>query len=385
MPPPLPQAEGVGNMAGAKPMRLLIRGDVHNPGPEVAPGFPACLGASEISPAPSGDSRVQLARWLSSSDNPLTARVIVNRIWHYLFGKGLVSTPNDFGRHGEPPANPELLDWLATTFTAGRSGPRTGRAKDNYGCGWSIKSMIGLIVTSSVYRQACLFDRKKAAIDPDNRLLWRMNRKRLDAEALRDSILATGGTLNLEIGGPSVRVPLEPEVYDTIFTESEPDNLWPPTPDTRQYTRRSLYLLRKRNVRLPMLTVFDQPDMMSSCAARGQTVHALQALTLINSDFMRAQSLILAKRLLADAPGSERRRIDRLFSLALDRPPTADELRATQKFLADQTAILRGRIAGGEAIPMPEGTANVKDRAAFLAIADLCLATLNLNDFLYLR
>jgi hypothetical protein len=247
--------------------------------------------------------------------------------------------------------------------------------------------MIALIVTSNTYRQACEYDGAKAAVDPENRLLWRMNRKRLDAEELRDSVLAAVGTLNLEIGGPSVRIPLEPEVYDTIFTESEPDNLWPTTADTRQHTRRSLYLFRKRNVRLPMMAVFDQPDMMTSCAARGQTVHALQALTLVNGSFMRTQSFALARRILSDTSDASdaRRRIDRLFTLTLGRPTRSDELKATQKFLTDQRAILRARAAGGEKLALPGDRPKGIDAAQFAALSDLCLAVLNMNEFMYVR
>jgi len=384
-PTPLPTAEGAADvLQPATPTRLLVRGDVHNPGPEVLPGFPVCMPIEPAASESMGENpRLQLAKWLSSPENALTSRVFVNRIWHYLFGRGIVSTPNDFGKHGELPTHPELLDWLATTFTAAHLSSSSGSPSE-YNCGWSIKDAIRLIVSSNTYRQACLFDAVKSKIDPDNRLLWRMNRKRLDAEEMRDSILTAAGTLNLQIGGPSVRIPLEPEVYDTIFTESEPDNLWPTTQDARQHTRRSLYLFRKRNVRLPMLAVFDQPDMMSSCAARGQTVHALQALTLVNSEFMRKQSLVFADRIYADRPAAAADRLDRLFLLAFGRHARYDEMQATKRFLRDQTEILRGRIARHELSP-PKSFPKSADPPSYLAFADLCLATLNMNEFLYIR
>lgn len=406
LPAPLPAAEGVGDsVQPVRAMHLLVRGDVHNPGQEVNPGFPVCLFSSgAINPNPKQPNpRLDLAEWLTSPDNPLTSRVIVNRVWHALFGRGLVSTPNDFGKNGKPPTHPELLDWLATTFMQDSKHPgatvspdtATGLKRDlwksvksvdsSIGCGGSLKALISLVVTSSTYQQACLFDKTKAATDPENLLLWRMNRKRLDAEEMRDSILAANGTLNLETGGPSIRVPLEPEVYDTIFTESEPDNLWSPTPDTRQYTRRSLYLFRKRNVRLPMFALFDQPDMMSSCAARGQTVHALQALTLVNSEFMRKQSYLLANRLMREGKGADRERVQRLFILVLGRPPRGDELRATMKFLADQTALMQARMERKEAVPAPAELPPGSNAASFLALSDLCLATLNLNEFVFIR
>jgi hypothetical protein len=246
--------------------------------------------------------------------------------------------------------------------------------------------MLYLLVTSSAYRQSSAHGAAKAKADPANTLLWRQNRRRLDAEALRDSVLHAAGTLNTAVGGPSVRVPLEPEVYDTIFTEGEPDNLWPILPDKSLLTRRSLYLLRKRNVRLPMLAVFDQPDMMSSCAARGQSVHALQALTLMNSDFMAEQSRALAKRLFQEHPTDGAKRLERLRALTVCRPFSAKELETTRRFLADQTRLLRDRAARGKAVAavlegLPAGT----DAAEFAAWTDLCLATLNLNDFVGLR
>ncbi|HEU4753350.1 MAG TPA: DUF1553 domain-containing protein, partial [Armatimonadota bacterium] len=194
-----------------------------------------------------------------------------------------------------------------------------------------------------------------ARVDPQNLLLWRQNPRRMDAEALRDSILAVSGTLNPQAGGPPVRVPLEPEVYDQIFSEGEPDNLWPVTPDVRQHARRSLYLLRKRNVRLPMLAVFDQPDMMSSCGARLQSVHALQALTLMNSDFMLEQSRALARRVLTESGGDPAPALDRLYRLALARSPRPAEVRRAKAFLQGQAEVIRKRIAAGEPVARLDG------------------------------
>jgi len=395
LPAPLPTAEGVTDVILPPPAtHLLVRGDIHNPGQEVQPGSPSCIPApDQLAVAPGENPRLTLVRWLTAPDNCLTSRVFVNRLWHYLFGRGIVATPNDFGRHGQVPTDPALLDWLATTFS--------GQQR------WSVKEAIRLLVTSNTYRQSAEFDAKKAAIDPENRLLWRMNRRRLDAEALRDSILSAAGTINLQVGGPSVRIPLEPEVYDTIFSEYEPDNLWPVTPDAGQHTRRTLYLVRKRNVRLPMLAVFDQPDMMSSCAARGQTVHALQALTLLNSGFMRAQSYALAARVWDDPVHGLRRfdraagnraapvqaaggdnagaRIDRLFEVALGRPPVPKERQAAARFLADQAALARAAADHGDRADARAYVPNGAGAAEFAALADLCLATMNSNEFAYIR
>jgi hypothetical protein len=282
-----------------------------------------------------------LAQWLASRDNPLTARVMVNRLWQSHFGSGLVSTPNDFGKNGQPPTHPELLDWLANRFSER----------------WSLKEMHRLMVTSAAYRQSSAGRKDGQRLDPDNRLLWRANRRRLDAEELRDAVLQIAGTLNPRRGGPSVRVPLEPEVYDTIFTEGEPDHLWSATPDPNEHRRRSLYLLRKRNVRLPMFALFDQPDMMSACGTRGSSVHALQSLTLLNGPFMQEQARAFAARLASASPDAAVR-IGLLFHLTFGRPPGPDELAQTTQFVGD----------GAQA-----------------NWVDLCLATFNRNDFLYLR
>lgn len=387
-PEPLPAAQGVADtLLPPPPTRILVRGDVHTPGPEVQPGFPAVLAAGPARAAapatlPPGvrstGRRLALARWLARPDHPLTARVMVNRVWQHLFGRGIVATPNDFGRNGRPPTHPELLDWLALRFAGRIALPGEHRP-----AAWSLKSLIRSIVTSATYRQSAAWDSRKARLDPANRWLWRMNRRRLDAEAVRDSVLQAAGTLNLQMGGPSVRVPLEPEVYAMIFTEGEPDNLWPVTPDPRQHVRRSLYLLRKRNVRLPLFVVLDQPDRMTPCAAREQSVHALQALTLMNSDFMQEQSRALAGRVLREAPGETSARIQRLFLLTLARPPKPREMEATLRFLREQTALLRARAERGEPLLLPTG-APVADPAEGAAWVDLCLAMLNLNEFVYL-
>jgi hypothetical protein len=249
-----------------------------------------------------------------------------------------------------------------------------------------------MIVLSNAYQQSSAPSSgeadAKAKIDPDNKFLWRMNRQRLDAEAIRDSVLAVNGSLNEQLGGPSIRVPLEPEVYDTIFTEYEPDNLWPVHPDPRQHARRSLYLIRKRNVRLPLLVAFDAPDLMAVCGARQVSVHALQSLTLMNSEFMLQQSRALADRLFKESGADEHTMISRLYELTLARKPRLDELRLTQNFLKGQAALIRDRIGRGEAVSKlqnsPKGPKSM-DEATAAAWVDLCLATMNLNEFIYLN
>jgi hypothetical protein len=250
-----------------------------------------------------------------------------------------------------------------------------------------------LIVLSNAYQQSSAPSSgeadAKAKIDPDNKLLWRMNRQRLDAEEIRDTVLAVNGNLTEQLGGPSIKVPLEPEVYDTIFTEYEPDNLWPVHPDPRQHTRRSLYLIRKRNVRLPLLVAFDAPDLMGVCGARQVSVHALQSLTLMNSEFMLRQSRALARRLFKEAGADERQRsermIFRLYELTLAREPRLDELRLTQNFLKGQASVIRERIARGESVSKLKDLPNGVDEAMAAAWVGLCLATMNLNEFVYLN
>ncbi|MFN3652721.1 MAG: PSD1 and planctomycete cytochrome C domain-containing protein [Armatimonadota bacterium] len=425
-PEPLPVAPGVTDGLQPRPaVHVLERGDPHSLGAPVQPGFPAALRVKDASdaaacgePAP-GNDRLALARWLTRPDHPLTGRVLVNRVWHTLFGRGIVATPNDFGRNGATPTHRELLDYLASSFTAPAPAPAeaTERRRDrgtervrtagsreakpalrsqislslrpsvspSSGLGWSLKRLVRLVVTSSTYRQASDGDARKAKLDPANELLWRQNRRRLDAEAVRDAVLTASGSLNVRPGGPSVRVPLEPEVYDTIFTEGEPDNLWPVTPDPREHDRRSLYLLRKRNVRLPLFVVFDAPDMMTSCGARNQSVHALQALTLMNSDFMAQQSARLAGRLLREQQRDVSARIRRLFLVTQGRGPTVQERDATERFLRDQVALLRDRAAEGGELRLPEPVPAGVEPAEAAAWVDLSLAALNLNGFVYLK
>ena len=192
---------------------------------------------------------------------------MVNRVWQWHFGQPIVRTVSDFGTRSEPPTHPELLDWLAYEL-----------AKPTDGNPWALKRIHRLIVLSSTYRQASTSPTSKA--DPSNKLFGKQSRRRLEAEAIRDSILAASGSLNKQAGGPSVKVPLEPEVYDLIFTEGEPDGLWPVTPDASQHVRRSIYLFNKRNVRLPLFEAFDQPDTLNSCAVRPVSTYAPQALIL---------------------------------------------------------------------------------------------------------
>ncbi len=340
-PDPLPTAYAYVNNKEPPPQAYVLRmGDPKNRLDPVDPSLPRVLKASyEITTAGEG-RRSALASWLASGDNPLTSRVMVNRIWQFRMGTGIVRTPNDFGVMGDRPSNQALLDWLASEFVAK---------------GWSVKTLDRMIVTSSVYRQSAQPDKEREAIDPDDRLYWRMNRKRLGGETLRDNILSVTGTLNPALGGRPVRVPIEPEVYDLIFTEHERDGLWPVNPDKSVQNRRSIYLYNKRSVRLPLLTAFDQPDAVTSCPVRPVSTHPLQALSLFNSNFMQEQSLAFADRLIKECKTANRGcEVREAWKLALSRAPSPAEQKLAKQFFA----------SGG-------------------SLADMCLALLNRNEFVY--
>jgi hypothetical protein len=317
-PEPVATAFAVANMEKAPATHILKVGNHKMKQEEVKPGLPRVLNPPAVPEAAAG-RRTALANWLATPEHPLTARVMVNRIWQLRMGKGIVETPNDFGVLGSRPTNAKLLDWLAAEFVAG---------------GWSVKKLDRLILMSRAYRQ------ERAP-------------RRLEAEFLRDSVLAVSGALNPRLGGPPVKVPIEQEVYDLIFTEGEPDNLWPVELDRREHFRRSLYLLNKRTVRLPMMANFDQPDAMTSCPIRPNSTHALQALSLFNSDFMREQSERFAERLKGEC-GEAECQIRRAYLHALARVPKAEEMRMARQFLNN----------GG-------------------SLAEFCLAMLNRNEFVY--
>ena len=320
-PDPPPAALAVANMPEAPDTHILKVGDYRYKQERVEPGFPTALGAHgiEVPTTPQG-RRAALARWLTSPKNPLTARVMANRVWEFRMGRGLVSDPNNFGALGGSPSHPKLLDYLAAKFID---------------TGWSVKALDRMIVLSNAYRQSAVIDPAKAETDPENRLYWRANRRRLEAETIRDSVLAAAGRLNRAIGGKPVLTPIEPEVYDLIFTEGEPDNLWPVTPDESQHRRRSLYLLNRRTVRLPFLANFDQPDTMTSCAMRPTSTHALQALSLLNSDFMQDQAKAFADRLRTECGDDRGCAVESAYSFALARQPTSIEQTLASEFLSD--------------------------------------------------
>ncbi len=341
MPEPLPALYSVANdPEKASPIHVLARGDYNNKGARVGMrplGILMPESTPEL-PASTATPRTALADWILSPDHPLTARVIANRIWHYHFGRGIVATPNDFGRMGARPSDPELLDYLANSLVEG---------------GWRMKPIHRQILLSSTYQQASRSANDKAANeeDPDNILLWKFSRRRLSAEEIRDASLAVAGRLNDKAGGPSVIIPVEPELVNFLYKPSQ----WAVTPDAREHDRRTIYLIAKRNLRLPFMEVFDAPDLQISCARRETSTHAPQALELLNGDFSNRMAEALAARLLKEAGNSAPKQIDLAYRLATGRAPTPAELKLARQFLARQP------------------------------LREFALAALNLNGFLYVE
>ena len=249
---------------------LFSRGEMSLPGEKVGAGLPAFLGGGDITTDECSGrciplARKQLALWLTRPDHPLTARVIVNRIWQWHFGRGLVATSNDFGRQGQAPSIPELLDWLTSEFVSN---------------GWRMKAVHRLIMTSETYQRASAFQSdKNIAADADNHYLWRMNRRRLEGEALWDAMHTAAGTLKLSVGGRSVAPPLAQDELSGMGAAWQ----WPVTADPSEHNRRGLYLLVRRNFPYPMFEAFDNPINSVSCPARETTSVAPQALWFLNN------------------------------------------------------------------------------------------------------
>jgi hypothetical protein len=325
------------------------RGSYKNLGPKVTPRplgvILASQGGGKSSPpiVPTGGKtgrRLALARWLASADHPLTARVIANRLWQYHFGKGIVATASDFGVRGEPPSHPELLDWLASELISN---------------GWRLKPLHRLMVTSATYRASSKSTPRLAAEDPENTLFGRGNRRRLDAEGLRDAMLMVSGELYSRMGGPGVLAPLEKEVEDLIFTEAEVVDIWPEDRDPREHARRALYLFKKRNTRYPLLEAFDAPDSQNACPKRETSTHALQALTLLNSDFAAGRAKTLAARICRESTDTDAR-VRRAYEIVLAREPRPSEIERARQFVS----------------------------AGPSSWVDFALAMLNCNEFLYI-
>jgi hypothetical protein len=340
-PAPLPVTMGLTDPEGLLPRTYLLeRGELSQRGEEMQPGFPIVLlpqnrpVPATVTPPRAGTSgrRTALARWIANRDNPLTARVMVNRLWHHHFGRGLVATPSDFGLRGERPSHPELLDWLATEF-ADRQ--------------WGLKAMHRLMLLSAAYQQATAVSAEAGRLDPDNRLLSRMNRLRLEGEVIRDSLLAVSGQMNRAMGGRGVFPPVPAGAV-------EGTKVWPVSADPRDHVRRSVYIFARRNLRFPFLEAFDLPDRNLSCPKRERSTTAPQALALLHADDVLRAARQLAARVEAGATSAEDR-IVQTYRLVLGRHPSRTEIELACAFLRDS--------------PLDE----------------LCRAVFNVNEFVYLE
>ena len=324
---------------------VLAGGELANKGEKVEPGFlQAVIGNGNPATIPfaggSSGRRTALAEWIASPDNPLTARVIVNRLWQHHFGEGIVRTPSDFGINGERPSHPELLDWLATQLVEKK---------------WSLKAMHRLMLTSAAYRQSTESPeyQKYSEADPKNQLLWRMNWLRLEGEAIRDAVLFASGQLQTSDGGPGVFVNVPSDVADGFEFFK-----WFPSSEKEQ-ARRTIYTFQRRSVMNPMIEVFDGANMSEVCSRRSSTVVPTQAFTLMNSDFMNHESKLFADRVIEFAGSDRNKQLDQAFLLALGRLPSSSEREKAQQIFVSAT---------------PHD-----------AVARLGLVLFNLNEFLYLE
>ena len=345
LPPPLPSVYTVADdQKQVTPIEVLFHGDYLQPTAKVG-ARPLGILLPEGVPETSLEiqkPRLELANWIADPANPLTARVMVNRIWANHFGRGIVSTPNDFGRMGGRPSNPELLDYLANQFVAG---------------GWKMKPLHRMILLSSVYQQASESPQEKLAMEKDseNALLWKFTRKRLEAEEIRDSMLAISGRLNAKAGGPSVMVPIDKDLVKML----KRPQYWVTTKDKSQYDRRSIYMIYKRNLQLPFMGVFDAPDSLLSCPRREQSTHAPQALEMLNGETSNYLAEVFANRLRSEA-ATNAARVDRAWWLALGRAPSAKEKSLALQFVAEN----------------PNDPTTLKE---------LALGIFNLNAFMYVN
>lgn len=326
------------------PIHVLRRGEWALPGDLVSAAPPAVFGMEhELDESDRSHPRSALARWLTDPLIPLTPRVFANRVWLNHFGRGLVATPNDFGRNGKSPSHPELLDYLAAFLVRHE---------------WQLKPLHRLIVMSSTYQQTSSNGSSEPtalaagdSIDPNNTLLWHFNARRLSAEEIRDSMLTVSGQMNYAAGGPSIMLPVDKELVAQLYKVSQ----WQVTAAQSDRMRRSIYLLAKRNLRLPFMDVFDQPTLQSSCSRRQQSTHAPQALELLNGPIANQMADAFAERLQREAGGQVEPSIDLAFRWSTGRSPNNDERRLATAFLKDNS------------------------------LRELAIAMFNLNSFLYIR
>lgn len=342
-PPRLPSARAIGERSRTpQPSHFLHRGSPDARGSVMTPGVLSVATDGEWTfPEPPADARSSFRRrgfaeWVVGRDNPLTARVMVNRLWQHHFGEGIVRTPSNFGRMGTAPSHPELLDWLAVELMEN---------------GWRLKPLHRLMLTSQAYQMSTLDVPANVAIDPENRLQWRMPRVRLEAEIIRDSVLAVSGALDRTVGGPAIFPYIDPDLFEKSSRRD-----WKGLPDSDPATwRRSLYVFSKRSIRYPMFEAFDQPNLVNSIDRRNRTTIAPQALILMNNPMVLFHAEKFADRVRREAGDDPGRQVDRAIQLALGRPADAIE-----------------RARGVEYLRAPDG-----------GLVRFCHLLFNLNEFVY--
>ncbi len=366
-PPELPIGMGIKELgADAPKTHILSFANYAAPKDEVEPGFLTLLAPGPASYAPARDGRssgrrTALARWLTDPENPLPARVMANRLWHYHFGEGIVRTPSDLGLMGERPTHPELLDWLAAEFVRG---------------GWSLKHMHRLMMTSATYRRDSDHREEAAERDPFNKLLWRFPPQRLEGEVIRDSMLAVAGRLNTEVGGPSAYPALP-------HGAAAPRGGWDVPEARHAQDRRSVYVFVRRNSRYPMLESFDMPDTHESCSRRSTTTTAPQALALLNSEHTLGWAQGMAGRVLERAGADRGRQVEAGFRLAYARTPDSWEKDTVLTFLDTQREIVAERAAAGQGLLLPDFYPELMSEVEAAAVVDFCHMLLNSNEFVY--
>lgn len=322
----------------------MIRGSAHAPGDPVDPGFPQILTSTQPVIEPREETsgrRLAFARWLVNPENQLTARVIVNRVWQFHMGHGLVRSPSNLGMQGRKPTHPQLLDRLARAMVAD---------------GWSLKKLHRRIMLSSVYRQSSVGRQRELTADPTNELLWRFDMRRLSAEEIRDSILSLTGTLNLQTGGASVYPELPPEVL-----AGQSRVTWPRNRSPAHNTRRTVYTFVKRSLLDPFVESFDAATTDTSCAVRFQTTQPTQALALLNSALINKAATRLAARLRREVGDEPVRQVALALRLATGRSPREDEVLQGVEFI--------------QSFPEPAEPGQ--------ALQQFCLIVLSLNEFLF--
>jgi hypothetical protein len=326
----------------AQPSYFLQRGVIDAKGSLMTPGVLTVASPTEYvfpTPPPGAETtwrRRGFAEWVASPDNPLTARVMANRIWQHHFGEGIVRTPSNFGKMGGQPSHPELLDWLASEFVAK---------------GWSVKEMHRLMMNSQTYQMSSNDNMADLNIDPENRYFWRMPRERVEAEVLRDEMLAVSGKLDRTLGGPGIYPYISPDIF-----QGSSHRTWAGKPDDDPAEwRRSLYVFSKRSIRYPLFEAYDQPNLINTCDRRNRSTISPQALLLMNNNFVITQAKFFAERLRSEAGDNVGEQVNQAFLEALGRPPSPSEKTSSITFINGKP----GRLT------------------------EFCQAMFNLNEFAY--